>query len=653
MSSLSYGASLPDSEHLVNGNTEALIALLPSFAEFLATRSSLEREYSRKLSEAAGRARVQANKDAASRFGPDSTLDGAFSKVLELCDVDAREHASLADSLDKLVVQPLQAAGTKLEAVRKKHHAFAGKLLAERDNTYSEREKARSKYFEACEAVESARQKKASASERNAEKAERSYQAAHEEMERLKDQFLIDTDRCNVAKRRLYEVDMPAVHDDYQMLSASTVRKFTNLTTILCGVQRESLGRLQQSVDQAERVTATIDVERDQLAFVNAHSASKLASWELPADVQFEECPVWHDTDEMSVTPPSVIYLQNVKVRALSRVQEVAPAIESKRREIGGLRNLRDAYDKDRKLGDTVALLEQYFDLTHEVTMLEIAATECKAQAELIDATLGDQSRVELRPHDFKSSSFVKPHTCAVCGDSVWGKGMSCRTCQLPIHVKCELKAPANCSGQMGAGLARTGSRRHSQTPSTATATSASTLPSTSAGAGGPPRRAVPPAFGSSASSSTTIRSSPAPSTSSSNEQTATLLYDYNAATPAELDVSVGEVVVVVEPEDEAGWIKARSTSSGQVGLVPASYVQLGGAASGPRPKAGASSGGGGGKPVTVLYAYEAQSGDELTVNVGDAVELTSLGMDAGQGWAECRDSSGRTGLVPISYLQT
>lgn len=34
----------------------------------------------------------------------------------------------------------------------------------------------------------------------------------------------------------------------------------------------------------------------------------------------------------------------------------------------------------------------------------------------------------------------------------------------------------------------------------------------------------------------------------------------------------------LVEPEDDAGWCKV-STSDGRTGLVPASYLQLGGAA--------------------------------------------------------------------------
>ena len=62
--------------------------------------------------------------------------------------------------------------------------------------------------------------------------------------------------------------------------------------------------------------------------------------------------------DNMSVTAPSVVYLQNVKVRAMSRLSEVTPAIESKRRERDGLRNLRDTYEKDRKLGDAGSVLE-------------------------------------------------------------------------------------------------------------------------------------------------------------------------------------------------------------------------------------------------------------------------------------------------------
>ncbi|ORY56789.1 hypothetical protein BCR35DRAFT_309722 [Leucosporidium creatinivorum] len=637
MSTLSYGASLPDSELLVNSNTTSLISLLPTFSTFLSHRASLSRDYSRKLIEATGKARQQANKEAAERFGRDSSLEKAYASVLEQTDLDAREHAALADSLDRMVADPLMQAGIKLEGVRKKHHAFAGKLLAERDRAYSDRDKSRQRYFESCEALESARQKKAQVKDdRATEKATRSYQLAVEDMEIAKNQFLLSTSLANVSKTRLYNSDLPSLHDDFQLLGASTVNQFVHLLKVLCTVQRESLGRLNQSVDISEGAVEGIQVERDQEMFVTMHSAEKLGGWEVPPDLGFEECPVWHDTDEMSTTPPSVVYLQNIKLRSLSRIAEILPAIDTKRREIGGLRNLRDAYEKDRTLGDAGAVLENLFDSTRETTLLEINQTEMKAQVELIDAALGDAATTTLTLHSFKSSSFVTPAPCAVCASSVWGKGLSCKACQLPVHSKCEMKVPAGCTGRPGAGVTRSGSKRmpQPQTQATSPIIDQVTPDSTSTSAIPPPRRSIPPP--------TTITSS------ASALPTATMLYSYTAATAFELSVAEAEVISVVEGEDETGWTKVR-TKDGRVGLVPGSYLQLGGSLEMAVGEAG--EGAGGGQQVMALYDYDAQSSDELSVREGEYVVLTALGLDAGDGWAEAI-KEGRTGLLPVSYLQ-
>lgn len=119
-----------------------------------------------------------------------------------------------------------------------------------------------------------------------------------------KDQFLIDTDTANVHKQRLYSSDLPSLHDDFQLLSASTVNQLLHLLRTLCGVQRESLARLQGSVDLSEQAVNSIDVYRDQEMFVTMHSASKLGGWEIPPDLGFEECPVWHDTVGLPLFDP-------------------------------------------------------------------------------------------------------------------------------------------------------------------------------------------------------------------------------------------------------------------------------------------------------------------------------------------------------------
>lgn len=119
-------------------------------------------------------------------------------------------------------------------------------------------------------------------------------------------------------------------------------------------------------------------MEEDQNLFIEAHSKSKLAAWEDPKDLVFEESAVWHDSvrllfplsraskltsyliqkDEMSITPSSIVYLQNVKIKCSTKLNEINPQVESKRREIAGLRNLREAYEKDRTLGDAGSVLE-------------------------------------------------------------------------------------------------------------------------------------------------------------------------------------------------------------------------------------------------------------------------------------------------------
>lgn len=64
-------------------------------------------------------------------------------KVLEAADLDAREHLALADALQSQVVDLLNSTGARLETVRKKQHAFAGRLSSERERAYDERNKAK------------------------------------------------------------------------------------------------------------------------------------------------------------------------------------------------------------------------------------------------------------------------------------------------------------------------------------------------------------------------------------------------------------------------------------------------------------------------------------------------------------------------------
>jgi len=62
------------------------------------------------------------------------------------------------------------------------------------------------------------------------------------------------------------------------------------------------------------------------------------------------------------------------------------------------------------------------------------------------------------------------------------------------------------------------------------------------------------------------------------------------------------------------------------------------------------SSGGGSNNGNKVLYAYEEQDSDEISLSLGDQIELVAV--DSGSGWTKVKNlSTGEAGLVPTSYV--
>ncbi|GAA5995348.1 hypothetical protein JCM5350_003960 [Sporobolomyces pararoseus] len=672
-----YGAALPDCEPLVHSRVSSYISLLPSFSQFLSQISTESISHSNKVSSLIGNYRKQTSSTSSERGGGDgggSTLEIGLARVLEEMDLGVREVGIRGEKELKLVSQVMGTTGNRLDQVRKKHHEHYKKLLSERDRLQDQREKSKSLYYSSCESVESARQKKASSKpgSKDLEKATKAYDHAVEEMGIAKNQYLLDIDLSNVAKEKLYNQHLPNLEDDYQALEHSTTLQFVQSLEKMIQIQLESLERIGQTVKNSLEELKKIEPEKDQDTFVNRYSGSKLAAWELPPDAVFEECSVWHDTDEFSTSPTSITYLQNVQLKASSRLKEVSPMFETKKRELTGLKNLRETYEQQPGLGgDTLGVIENLYSMTHDITLLELTQTEQTSLIELISATLGEEGGSEriTRGHDFKPSHFVTPSSCVVCQSSIWGKGLKCSGCSLVCHPKCELKVPVGCGktssvgvGGGGAGVVRSHSKAGGSLKSGMSNLNLDRTNSSSAGSINsnyettstsssipPPRRSVPPPL------STTTATSTA-STTSKNLPLAQLMYDYQAATAFELTVSEGDQVEILEPQDSSGWTKIK-TKDGREGLVPGSYLQQlssSPSATSSVPETGSSNSGG--QQVVAIYSYTPTQGttDELSIVEGQVLILVGKGMEYGDGWAEVeiKDNSRERGLVPASYIQ-
>jgi len=125
------------------------------------------------------------------------------------------------------------------------------------------------------------------------------------------------------------------------------------------------------------------------------------------------------------------------------------------------------------------------------------------------------------------------------------------------------------------------------------------------------------------------------------------MLFDFTPTSEFELQVAEGTSVQVLEPDDGSGWVKVSDGHN--AGLVPASYVEYEEQA-----PSGASEEGSG-QYVRGIYAYEARGADELGLDAGELVELTSGpngGQNYGDGWWEGIDSTGRKGIFPSNYVE-
>ncbi|KAJ7796189.1 hypothetical protein B0H14DRAFT_2916290 [Mycena olivaceomarginata] len=593
MSGQKFGETLPDQVDRISSLFDAHLHLLVEVRELFRERTALEREYATKLNALTKRAaEKRAKLTAAFVVGDEptkaytettlgqNTLNAAFNEIISSMTDTAQGHVNLADSLNTQVVDVLKAVERKQEELKKKEMTFFQRLLTERDRAYADR-------LKECSEVETVRQKQVRASDdRHADRAAKQAEQQRIDMLNSKNVYLISTAIANNVKAKFYNKDLPALEDDLEIIQSRLVIRFAKILSHSVALQAGHMDVLKSHLANVEATLAQVDPVRDQDIFIEHN----IRPFQAPSDWAFEPCVNHYDTDEMSVEPAP----------KRAKLQELDPLMDGKRREQDKLVDLFVAYDADHSLGNHDDISEDYLDANHQV--ISYATSECilKTEMELISAAIGDDEG-DQQPHSFKSSSFSIPTQCGYCKTSIWGlskQGKTCRACNLSVHSKCELKVPADCKN----------SEHERKSAVSRLSTTAS--------------RRSPSAFAHSVTEETYEQS----------YQSARMLFDFTPTSEFELQVAEGTVVQVIEPDDGSGWVKVSDGEN--AGLVPASYVEYEDAA--PSGGGGGGSEEGSGQYVRGIYAYTSCGPDELGLDVGELIELTSGpngGQQYGDGW--------------------
>jgi formin-binding protein 1 len=356
----------------------------------------------------------------------------------------ADEHDRLGNELVNRVAQPLQVLATRFDELRKRHVEYAEKLERERDASYADLRKLKTKYDSACESVESKRKKTESGF--GQAKAQSAYQQQIIEMNNAKNTYLIGINVTNKQKERYYHEYVPELMDSLQDLAEFRTIKLNDLWTMASNLES---GMLQQSRGLIDAQTQEISRNQPHLDSM-MYIRHNMGTFQEAPDKAFEPSPVWHDDDTMMVDENAKVYLRNVLNKSKSQLGELRREVDKKRREVEGVKRTKQAIRAGTEKKDEVAVVSQIFAMQEELHQLDRRRLTAEVETSTITTAVGDVT-LGAKNHNFKSQTFKIPTNCDLCGERIWGlsaKGFDCRDCGYTCHSKCEMKVPAECPGE-------------------------------------------------------------------------------------------------------------------------------------------------------------------------------------------------------------
>ncbi|CEG76507.1 Putative CAMK/CAMKL/BRSK protein kinase [Rhizopus microsporus] len=543
-----------------------------------------------------------------------------------------------------------------LHKLMNRHASFYQKLKNERDKTFSEKDKAKQLYDDACAEIESLKSK-LNKSSGDHEKIQRQLDAAYLECDNKKNLYLLAITAANAERSKYFEQDLPALADQLEMLDAERVECLRSILCQYIQIEQSSISTIKQCYEDISSSIENLDPIIESGIFIR--KALDTDSTERAANVTFSFMP-WNgganaaetiiDRDDHLVTnDTAAIFLNNKLIKDRKHLDTLGEELSKKSTELSQLESAVSSI-QNKGTAEYDKANEKLLDLMRDITMLSTDKVKVKSEIDLIIQHIGDDG-LRAKNHDFKQSSFTIPTTCDYCNSTIWGlsnKGLTCKACGFNCHAKCEMKVAPNCSKVKGQVNPQPVSVSRSQSKSTfrnslspANSTILSNYPDTPLSMAPPshnepsytePSYTEPSYTESSYTESSYTEPSQIPTTATTMTTAADIrcIYSYDAQNEDELSIQEGDELSTIEPDDGSGWIKAQRGH--QVGLIPASYVE-------PLHKA---------ETVTALYDFEAVNPEELQLREGDVIIVTKKDVS---GWWE-GSLNGKVGIFPANYVQ-
>ena len=540
-----------------------------------------------------------------------------WTTQLSTLEARAAEHDRYSAELQLQIADPLKTLAVRYEELRKSHAEYAARLERERDTSYGDLKKTKSRYDGACQEVENRRKKTESSFDHGKSKAQTAYQQQLVEMRNVKNTYLININVTNKQKERYYQEYVPELLDSLQDLAETRVNKLNSLWTQANDLETATLTRNNDHLRHLGSEISRNEPYLDSMMFVR-HNVTQ---WQEPPDKAFEPSPVWLDDSAMAVDESAKTFLRNVLGKSKGQLRDLKQEADKKAREVDNVKRIRQSIREGKDKRDEVELVKAMLSMQDSLHQVERQRLTAEVETQTIISTVGDVS-LGAQNHHFKSETFKIPTNCDLCGERIWGlsaKGFDCQDCGYTCHSKCELKVPAECPGEQSKeerkklkaerqAASKTVPSTTNGGPELSDLSRSNTMDTLSSGYAASANRSVSgrlpnddgivdksfqqepanskPAVGARKSRivapppthyvgeiSTNGTGGRTSITSNPSEPRGKMLYGYQAAHEGELSIEEGDNVVISEPDDGSGWTSVQHGQS--VGLVPTTYLEI------------------------------------------------------------------------------
>lgn len=630
MSTISIGNELKDSYKETYKWVTINIKWLQDLELFYRERAKLEKEYSNKLLNLTKEYfHKKSNNCVALSVGEyptttpgslDSASQAAWNEILSQTELISKDHKIFGQEIESQISDRFSSLSKECEAILQSIDGFNSELITKRDQVFKILEKSKSKYDEACQSMENARLKQ---SKSNGDKAQKKVQQKDGEMNIAKNDYLIKISQANRIKDKHYFQDVPETLDLLQDLNESRIRYFNQILKVATSLERNLGKNINSRLDESNLAIEKNKPHLDTLMFIKHNSKA----WEEPPDYQYIPSPVWHDDGNFAIK--SNAELQDIKLR-LSVAQQSYTKIDAvTQTEMANLKLLNDQKLK-MKLDDSVdphqfrEILKKYLRLIPSFTFHEISKLEAEVEIESIrnnvsdyDLNIDDESTSSLEK---KSGLFNKfRRTLIISGNN---SQHTTNTHDLSsIHSSDLISSKKNSRFSFFKGKRdMTQNNGSSSLMTDNNEDDSNSMISVSISGHGTDNR---------------------------------VLYRYDKQDSDEVSVEPGHSISRIQADNGNGWTLIRNNTTGNQGLVPSTYIEInekinqeGNAPKLPLPRREVNYNE---QFLEVVYNYEAQGSDELTIHSGEKIKI--LKRDDGSGWTY-GEFNGLKGLFPTNYCK-